>query len=120
MTHIIRKTQTLALSILFAAGTAGFAIAQTSNSQNANTPGNYQATNSQNGYNTSYGSNYSASMVRNAQQQLKNDGYYTGNIDGIDGPMTRQAIKKYQQSQNLTVNGRLDKKTCEKLGLQRS
>lgn len=118
MIRIIRQSQTLALSILFAAGTASFAIAQTSNSQNANTPDNYQATNSQNGYNSSSSSNYSASVVRNAQQQLKNDGYYTGHIDGIDGPMTRQAIRKYQQAQNLTVNGRLDQQTCQKLGVQ--
>lgn len=117
MIRIIRQTQTLALSILFAAGTASFAIAQTSNSnaQNTNAQDNTQAASIQTS-NNSASSN--SSMVRNAQQQLKNDGYYTGKIDGIDGPMTRQAIKKYQQSQNLTVNGRLDQQTCQKLGVQ--
>lgn len=41
-------------------------------------------------------------IIRQSQTQLKNDGYYSGNIDGVDGPVTRQAIRKYQQSQNLT------------------
>jgi peptidoglycan hydrolase-like protein with peptidoglycan-binding domain len=60
----------------------------------------------------------SRSMVRSAQQQLKSSGYYTGAIDGMNGPMTRAAIRKYQSDNNLTVNGRLDMQTREKLGLQ--
>jgi peptidoglycan hydrolase-like protein with peptidoglycan-binding domain len=58
------------------------------------------------------------SMVRSAQQQLKTNGYYTGAIDGMNGPMTRAAIRKYQGDNNLAVNGRLDLQTREKLGLQ--
>jgi peptidoglycan hydrolase-like protein with peptidoglycan-binding domain len=60
----------------------------------------------------------SRSMVRSAQQQLKSSGYYNGKIDGIDGHMTRMAIRKYQTDNNLTVNGRLDMETLQKLGLQ--
>jgi peptidoglycan endopeptidase LytE len=60
----------------------------------------------------------SRSMVRSAQQQLKSSGYYTGKIDGIDGRMTRAAIRKYQADNNLTVTGRLDTDTLQKLGVQ--
>jgi peptidoglycan hydrolase-like protein with peptidoglycan-binding domain len=60
----------------------------------------------------------SRSMVRSAQQQLKNSGYYTGKIDGIDGRMTRIAIRKFQTDNNLTATGRLDTDTVQKLGLQ--
>jgi peptidoglycan hydrolase-like protein with peptidoglycan-binding domain len=51
---------------------------------------------------------------------LKNDGVYSGKIDGIDGPMTRAAIRKYQSTNNLAVNGRLDQQTRASLGLQTS
>ncbi|HTX33611.1 MAG TPA: peptidoglycan-binding domain-containing protein [Bryobacteraceae bacterium] len=60
----------------------------------------------------------SQTEVRNAQQQLKNDGYYNGTVDGVDGPMTHAAIRKYQTDNNLTVNGRLDMATCKQLGIQ--
>jgi len=60
---------------------------------------------------------YSQPTVRSAQQQLKNDGYYKGGVDGVDGPMTRAAIRKYQGDNNLTVNGRLDTATRAKLGI---
>jgi peptidoglycan hydrolase-like protein with peptidoglycan-binding domain len=60
---------------------------------------------------------YSRSEVRAAQQQLKNDGYYSGRIDGIDGPMTMAAIRSYQSANNLTVNGRLDSQTRDRLGI---
>lgn len=60
----------------------------------------------------------SQSAVSNAQKQLKNDGYYHGRIDGIDGTMTHAAIRKYQRDNNLTVNGRLDRATRDTLGVQ--
>lgn len=62
-----------------------------------------------------YGS--SQASIRKAQQQLKGEGYYKGTVDGIDGPMTRAAIRKYQSDQNLTVSGRLDQQTRSKLGM---
>jgi peptidoglycan DL-endopeptidase LytE len=61
---------------------------------------------------------YSQATVRSAQQQLKDSGYYTGTVDGIDGPATRAAIRKYQSANSLTVNGQLDSETCDKLGIQ--
>ena len=62
---------------------------------------------------------YSQTEAKSAQQKLKDDGYYNGKVDGIDGPMTHAAVRKYQQSQNLTVNGRLDRETCNSLGVRK-
>ena len=60
---------------------------------------------------------HSQASVRDAQQQLKNDGYYNGPVDGIDGRMTHRAVRKYQSDQSLTVNGRLDHQTLRKLNV---
>jgi peptidoglycan hydrolase-like protein with peptidoglycan-binding domain len=53
----------------------------------------------------------STSTVRHAQEQLQTDGFYSGKIDGIDGPMTRSAIRQFQKTNNLRVTGRLDQQT---------
>lgn len=63
-----------------------------------------------------HGYSRASASVRSAQQQLKNAGYYTGAVDGVDGPMTRAAIRKYQRENNLAVNGRLDRETRNTLG----
>ena len=42
-----------------------------------------------------YGSN--GSEVRSIQEKLKRWGYYDGNIDGIYGSRTVNAVKKFQQ-----------------------
>ena len=39
--------------------------------------------------------------------------FYKGTVDGLDGPMTRQAIKEYQLSQGLTSDGVWGAKTEE-------
>ena len=58
-----------------------------------------------------------SSMMAGAQQQLENQGYYNGAIDGIPGPMTRQAIANYQTDNNLPVSGHLNEPTRDALGL---
>lgn len=47
------------------------------------------------------------SVVR-AQNLLYNLGYYRGSIDGIYGPQTAAAVRRFQQDQQLTVTGMLD------------
>jgi len=49
--------------------------------------------------------------VRSAQEHLAHLGYYKGKIDGIMGPKTRAAIKKFQREHGLKGDGILGKKT---------
>lgn len=58
------------------------------------------------------------SEVRSVQQNLKDNGYYNGNVDGLMGPQTRDAIRKYQKAESLPVTGRLDSPTAAKLGVK--
>jgi peptidoglycan hydrolase-like protein with peptidoglycan-binding domain len=53
-----------------------------------------------------------------AQLELKRLGHYNGAIDGIVGPDTQSALRRFQQSQNLTQSGVLDNATLGKLGIQ--
>src|ERR1700690_4224133 len=54
--------------------------------------------------------------VRDAQQVLKDKGLYDGPVDGLNGPLTRAAVRKYQQQQNIAADGRLGPKTLDTLG----
>ncbi len=53
--------------------------------------------------------------VKQAQTLLKNQGYYSGNVDGISGPQTRAAVRKYQKDHNLKATGQLDSATTTSL-----
>ncbi len=49
--------------------------------------------------------------VTEIQSALKNAGFYTGNIDGKMGPMTKKAIESFQKANNLKVDGKVGPKT---------
>ncbi len=51
------------------------------------------------------------------QQKLKELGYYYGEIDGILGTKSVQAIKNFQKDYGLTVDGIVGKNTLKALGL---
>ena len=53
--------------------------------------------------------------VTGVQARLKNLGYDPGPIDGDIGPLTTAALRGFQSSQNLTVNGTADSATKNKL-----
>jgi lipid-binding SYLF domain-containing protein len=55
---------------------------------------------------------------KSVQEALKAKGFYDGEVDGILGPKSRQALRDYQKSQGLAVTGRLDAATAEKLGVR--
>jgi hypothetical protein len=57
--------------------------------------------------------------VRQAQQALKSKGYFTGNVDGVLGPDTQQAIRSFQNANGLTPTGTLDAQTAQRLGAQK-
>lgn len=56
-------------------------------------------------------------VVINVQTQLSQDGYYNGPVDGMLGPMTRQAIAAYQADNGLAVTSTVDEPTMASLGL---
>ena len=55
--------------------------------------------------------------VQAVQTQLFNLGYYNGSIDGVFGPLTRDAVAKYQIANHLNVTGSLSPDTIQSLGL---
>jgi peptidoglycan hydrolase-like protein with peptidoglycan-binding domain len=55
--------------------------------------------------------------MRNVQSELKNQGFYYGELDGKFSTETSAAIKRYQIRNGLEVTGTLTAKTLEALGL---
>jgi peptidoglycan hydrolase-like protein with peptidoglycan-binding domain len=53
--------------------------------------------------------------IKQIQSNLQQDGLYSGNIDGINGPETHQALRAYQQKNGLRVTGRPDQQTVASL-----
>jgi hypothetical protein len=58
-----------------------------------------------------------SATVQAVQTQLFNLGYYSGSIDGVFGPTTRDAVAKYQIANHLNVSGSLSPDTLASLGL---
>ncbi|MEY2541734.1 MAG: hypothetical protein QOI22_1336 [Verrucomicrobiota bacterium] len=56
-------------------------------------------------------------VVADVQTQLQRDGYYSGPIDGVLGPMTRQAITAFQADNGLAITSAIDEPTLSTLGL---
>ena len=55
--------------------------------------------------------------VKAIQQELKDRGLSNGNVDGIFGPATECADKRFQQQQGLTADGIAGPQTLAKLGI---
>ena len=53
--------------------------------------------------------------IKQIQTALRNAGYNPGKIDGRMGGQTREAIKSFQRANNITVDGKVGKKTWELL-----
>lgn len=62
----------------------------------------------------------SGNEVIKIQTKLKNWGYYSGDIDGIYGSRTKEAVKKFQKNNNLTADGIAGTKTLDKMGITES
>lgn len=56
--------------------------------------------------------------TREVQRVLKKWGYYTGNVDGINGPRTIAAVKRFQKKYGLTQDGIVGPLTAAKMGLK--
>ena len=53
--------------------------------------------------------------VRSAQLALERSGIEVGPIDGVLGPLTEAALRKFQQQRSLQRTGRLDTETLKAL-----
>lgn len=56
--------------------------------------------------------------TKEVQTVLKKWGYYTGVVDGINGPKTKEAVKKFQRKYGLTADGIVGPLTAAKMGLK--
>jgi N-acetylmuramoyl-L-alanine amidase len=56
-------------------------------------------------------------VVANVQSALQQLGYYQGPIDGSIGPVTRDALQRYQGDNGLEVTAAIDEPTLAALGL---
>jgi len=54
-------------------------------------------------------------VIREAQEKLSEKGYEPGTPDGKMGPMTRAAIRKYQDHEGLKTTATLDESTLSHL-----
>ena len=59
----------------------------------------------------------SGEQVRVIQDKLKRWGYYDGAVDGIFGSATAKAVRSFQKSNGLTVDGIVGKNTLRALGI---
>ena len=55
--------------------------------------------------------------VRQIQEKLKRWGYYNGNVDGIFGSQTLEAVKYFQRKNGLTVDGIAGPATLKAMGI---
>ena len=57
--------------------------------------------------------------VKSIQSVLKEKGYYSGNVDGIFGTGTKNAVKQFQSDSGLSADGIVGEKTLKALGLNK-
>ncbi len=57
--------------------------------------------------------------VKSIQSVLKEKGYYSGNVDGIFGTGTKNAVKQFQSDCGLSADGIVGEKTLKALGLNK-
>jgi Putative peptidoglycan binding domain len=56
-------------------------------------------------------------VIADTQALLQEMGYYTGEVDGLLGPLTRQALAAYQADNGLATTEAIDQPTLDSLGL---
>lgn len=57
-------------------------------------------------------------VIANVQSSLQEQGYYTGEIDGLLGPLTRAALAAYQRDHGLYMTAAIDQPTLASLGME--
>ncbi|MEY2490443.1 MAG: hypothetical protein QOC70_2385 [Verrucomicrobiota bacterium] len=56
-------------------------------------------------------------VIANVQAVLQEMGYYKGEVDGLLGPLTREALTGYQADQGLVATAVIDEPTLNSLGM---
>ena len=56
-------------------------------------------------------------VIADVQAALQEMGYYKGEVDGLLGPLTRQALIGYQNDQGLVATAVIDEPTLDALGM---
>jgi hypothetical protein len=56
-------------------------------------------------------------VVADVQSSLQEQGYYQGEVDGLLGPLTREALAAYQSAQGIEPTAAIDQPTLDSLGL---
>jgi len=56
-------------------------------------------------------------VIADVQAVLQEMGYYTGEVDGLLGPLTREALTAYQNDQGLATTAAIDQPTLDSLGM---
>jgi hypothetical protein len=56
-------------------------------------------------------------VIADTQALLQQMGYYRGEVDGLLGPLTREALTAYQADQGLATTAAIDQPTLDSLGL---
>lgn len=103
MKKILNKKNLIIISILCIIGIIAFSIYQRSKTLETL---------------SKYGSR--GSEVTQIQTKLKRWGYYNGNVDGIYGSQTVEAVKKFQRKNGLTADGIAGKNTLAAMGIYSS
>jgi peptidoglycan hydrolase-like protein with peptidoglycan-binding domain len=60
---------------------------------------------------------YDPALVRSVQQTLNDRGFSAGPVDGALGAPAREALKRFQESENLAASGELNPQTLAALGI---
>ena len=56
-------------------------------------------------------------VIADVQAELQQMGYYRGEVDGLLGPLTREALTAYQADQGLVATAVIDEPTLQSLGM---
>jgi hypothetical protein len=56
-------------------------------------------------------------VIADVQAVLQEMGYYRGEVDGLLGPLTREALTAYQAENGLTTTAAIDQPTLDSLGM---
>jgi hypothetical protein len=57
-------------------------------------------------------------VVARVQQHLADQGYYNGTIDGVVGPRTRAAIRAYESTHGMAIDGIVSNRLLSRMGLR--